>query len=86
MITNNIAVPEDKAPNKSVAAARKPIAAPPITVKGIIYLSNTLSKTLTSCLNPEICKPDACIFCACSFAPIPEVLTQNTENKVASPV
>jgi len=59
-----MAVPDTRAPNKSVAAAKSPMAAPPITVKGIIYLSKILSNTLMSCLNPATCKPEAAIFCA----------------------
>ena len=38
--------------------AKNPIAIPPITVNGIMYLSKMLSKTLSSCLNPEICNPE----------------------------
>ena len=61
IITNKIAVPETKAPTKSVIDASNPIAIPPITVKGRMYLSNILSKTLSSCLNPATCNPEEAI-------------------------
>ena len=44
MMTRSIAVPETRAPRRSVTEARIPIATPPIIVKGIMYLSRMLSK------------------------------------------
>ncbi len=82
MITRSIAVPETNAPSKSVADASKPIAIPPMTVSGIMYLSSILSITLMSCLNPATCSPELAIFWACDFASIPAVFTQNTANNV----
>ena len=80
MITNSIAVPETKAPKRFVSEAKSPIAAPPIIVKGIIYLSKILSKILVSCLKPATCNPEAAIFSACARESIPEVFTQKTEK------
>src|SRR3989344_6163507 len=79
----SIPVPLDNAPVKSANAARIPIANPPMTVNGIIYLLSICSKTLSSLLNPGICKPDAMIWFACDLASIPEVCTQNIENITA---
>ena len=58
------------------------MATPPITVKGMIYLSRILSNTLSSCLNPATCNPDEAILCAWALASIPDVLTQNIEKIV----
>ena len=80
MITKSIAVPETRAPKTFVKDARRPTAAPPITVKGIIYLSRMLSKTLSSCLNPETCNPEDIIFLAWAFESMLDVFTQNIEK------
>src|SRR3989344_6699840 len=76
----SMAVPEVRAPNKSATEENKPIAKPPIIVKGIIYLFKIASKTLGSFLKPGICNPEARIFFAWEDSSIPDVLTQNTAN------
>ena len=66
-------VPELKVPVISANPDKKPMVRPPIMVSGHIYLFKSLSKTLSSFLNPGICNPEDIIFFAWLLASIPAV-------------